>query len=193
MAVLRALLTITWAAWIWLELVVVFGLTLLDRLRGRGARPDVTGGLVLLLAAAGGFGAAVLFSRLGAGVLPVPAVACLAAGLALMWPGLALRVWAVRRLRDLSRAAAPVPSDHRLVATGPYRHLRHPASAGALLAAAGFGLALGHWTSVLAAVAGWALGLAAGIRLEDGALRRALGPAYEDYASRTSRLIPRLY
>jgi protein-S-isoprenylcysteine O-methyltransferase len=83
--------------------------------------------------------------------------------------------------------------DHRLVTTGPYRHLRHPSYTGALVAALGFGLALGHWTSALVLVLGWSAGIAYRIRVEETALRDTFGASYDEYASRTRRLIPLLY
>ncbi len=86
-----------------------------------------------------------------------------------------------------------IQPDHRLVTTGPYRLLRHPSYAGALLAAVGFGVALTHWTSLLAVLAGWAIGIAYRIRVEEAALRGAFGAAYDEYSARTRRLIPLLY
>jgi protein-S-isoprenylcysteine O-methyltransferase Ste14 len=194
--VIRLLLTITWAAWIWFELMAVLGPALVELLRGRGRRQDAASAAMLLACAGVAFWAAIRLSRLSPAALPAPPVAALAAGLALMWLGLGLRVWAIQYLRGpggLLRAATVIPRDRRLVTTGPYRHLRHPACTGALLAAAGFGIALGHWSSVLVLVAGWAAGFAIPIRVEETALRRAFGPAYDDYASRTRRLFPGLY
>jgi protein-S-isoprenylcysteine O-methyltransferase Ste14 len=193
MSLLRFLLTVTWAAWIWLELVAVAGPTVLDGLRGRG-HPRDRGSLALLLACAGvAFVAAVRIARLPVGALPGPAGAQLAGGLAVMWAGLGLRIWSIHHLGGLFRAVVVIQRDHRLVTTGPYRCLRHPSYTGALVAAFGFGIALGHWTSVLILVVGWAVGIAYRIRVEEAALRDAFGRAYEEYSARTPRLIPMLY
>jgi protein-S-isoprenylcysteine O-methyltransferase Ste14 len=192
-AALRLLLTITSAAWIWLELVAVLGPTLLDHLRGRGRGEDAGSAAVLLLGAGVAFWAATRLARLSAGALPAPPPALLAGGLALMWTGLALRVWAIRHLAGTLRAFVVGDFHRGLVTSGPYRHLRHPSYAGALLTAAGFGVALGHWTSLLVLIVGWAAGLAYRIRVEEAVLRGAFGPAYEEYAARTRRLIPLLY
>lgn len=190
MGTLRILLMAATAVWIWLELMVVGLPTLLDQVRGRGRRQDGASLLVLLLGAAVGFWAAVRLTHLPFGALPGPPEAWLTAGLVLMWAGLALRAWAIQHLGGLFRAVVVIQRDHRLVTTGPYRYLRHPSYTGALLAAIGFGVALGHWTSVLALAAGWAVGIAYRVRVEEAALRLAFGAAYDDYRARTRRLVP---
>ncbi len=193
MSLLRVLLTATWAVWIWLELVAVLVPTVLDRLRGRGRPQDGGSVAVLLVCVAAAFVAATRLAKLGLGTLPGPPAVLLGAGLALMWTGLALRAWAIHHLRGLFRAIVVIQPDHRLVTTGPYRLLRHPSYTGALLAAVGFGVALDHWTSLLALLAGWTVGIAYRIRVEEAALRGAFGVAYDEYSARTRRLFPLLY
>ena len=122
-----------------------------------------------------------------------PPAALLAAGLVLMWGGLALRAWSIHHLGGLFRAIVVIQPGHRLVTDGPYRYLRHPSYSGALLAAVGFGVALGHWTSLLALLAGWAVGVVYRVRVEEAALRDAFGPEYEAYRAHTRRLVPLLY
>jgi protein-S-isoprenylcysteine O-methyltransferase Ste14 len=193
MSVLRLLLMITLAAWIWLELVAVLGRTVVDRLRGLGRARDAGSVAVLLACVAAGLVAATRLARLDAGALPGPPEALAAAGLALMWAGLALRVWSIQHLGRLFSALVVIHPDHRLVTTGPYRLLRHPSYSGALLAAVGLGVALAHWTSLLVLVASWIAGIAYRIHVEEAALRETFGSAYEDYSARTRRLIPGLY
>lgn len=193
MSALRLLLTVTLAAWIWMELVAVLGRTLIDRLRGRGRPRDAGSIAVLLGSVAVGFVVATRLARLDAGALPGPPEALLAAGLALMWAGLALRAWSIQHLGRLFSAVVVIHADHPLVTTGPYRFLRHPSYSGALLAAVGFGVALGHWTSLLVLVSSWIAGLVYRIHVEEHALRETFGPAYDEYSARTSRLIPGLY
>jgi hypothetical protein len=133
---LRLLLMVTWAAWIWFEVVIVVGPSLMDRLRGRGRPGDTLGAAVLLAGIGAGAGAAIALARLGTGPLPGPVAVQQAAGLALMWAGLAIRAWPMRRLAVTRPAHA-----------GP------PPSGGALLVAAGFGVALGRWTGLVALLA----------------------------------------
>jgi protein-S-isoprenylcysteine O-methyltransferase len=117
----------------------------------------------------------------------------MAAGLVVMWSGLALRAWAIHHLGGLFRAVVVIQRDHRLVTTGPYRVLRHPSYTGALVAALGFGIALGSWASALALVIGWGVGILYRMHVEEAALREAFGGSYDEYAARTWRLVPLVY
>jgi len=122
--------------------------------------------------------------RTGAG----PAV--LVAGELLALAGIALRIWAIFTLDRLFTFAVGIAADHRVVQNGPYRFMRHPGYAGALLALVGVGVALGNWLSLLILAVIPALVLAVRITVEEATLRAALGPEYVAYAARTARLIP---
>src|SRR5215469_928336 len=142
MAVLRFLLTVTWATWIWLELMAVAGPVVLDRVRGRGQRQEGRSAALLLASAGAAFVIAVRIARLPVGALPGPPEVALAGGLAVMWGGLAVRAWSFHQVGGLFRWAVPAHQGNGLAAGGQYRFLRHPAAAGALVAASGFGVAL---------------------------------------------------
>lgn len=114
-------------------------------------------------------------------------------GLAAMWSGMALRLWAVRTLGPRFRTVVLLQADHQLITTGPYRRLRHPSYAGSLLTLLGLGLALGNWLSLLVAVLGALVGFARRIPIEEAALQTRFGDAYTAYARRTWRLIPLLW
>jgi protein-S-isoprenylcysteine O-methyltransferase Ste14 len=76
-----------------------------------------------------------------------------------------------------------------VIATGPYRYVRHPMYAGGLLFVAGTSLLLGSWWG-LAAVLVLAALLGTRIQIEEAALRAGL-QGYDDYAARVRyRLIP---
>jgi protein-S-isoprenylcysteine O-methyltransferase Ste14 len=121
--------------------------------------------------------------------LPGPPWALLAAGLALYVLGQALRGWAIATLGDWFQGALVVQDGHRVVESGPYRLIRHPAYAGGILRAAGTGLVLDNWISLALLVAGMTVFVAVRIRREEGILRTSLAP-YGEYESRTARLIP---
>jgi protein-S-isoprenylcysteine O-methyltransferase len=77
-----------------------------------------------------------------------------------------------------------------VVTDGPYRLLRHPAYAGNLLAALGFGLALTNWAGLALAAGVPLLGHLPRIRVEERAMAGALGTEWLSYAAGTARIVP---
>jgi protein-S-isoprenylcysteine O-methyltransferase Ste14 len=166
---------------------------ILLRLRNLGGRTafDWTFGLVVAsvaLAINAGFRAAQLQSTVvGGGWAPV------AVGLGVLAAGVALRVWAIVTLGRLFKFVVVIQDGHRVVASGPYRLLRHPSYTGALAGFLGAGIALDSWLSVLALVLIPLLAIGVRIRVEEAELARALGEEYRAYARRTRRLVPGLW
>ena len=166
---------------------------ILLRLRNLGGRTafDWTFGLVVAsvaLAINAGFRAAHLPSTVvGGGWVPV------AIGLGVLAAGVALRVWAIVTLGRLFKFVVVIQDGHRVVASGPYRLLRHPSYAGALVGFLGAGIALDSWLSMLALVLIPLLAIGVRIHVEEAELARALGEEYRAYAHRTRRLVPGLW
>lgn len=166
---------------------------ILLRLRNLGGRTtlDWTFGLVVVAVGAGvnlGFRAAhVQAAALGGGWVPV------AIGLTVLAAGVALRTWAILTLGRLFKFVVVIQEDHRVVAAGPYRLLRHPSYTGALVAFLGTGIALDSWLSMLALVVVPLAAVLVRIRVEEAELGTALGQEYRSYASRTRRLVPGLW
>jgi len=113
--------------------------------------------------------------------------------IALIWIGMALRLWAVLTLGRLFRTAVFILNDHRLITGGPYRWLRNPSYTGGLITFAGIGLALGNWLSLASAVGGVLIAYGWRIRVEEKALRERFGQDYADYMRRSWALIPPLW
>jgi protein-S-isoprenylcysteine O-methyltransferase len=107
--------------------------------------------------------------------------------------GLALRWYAILHLGRFFTTNVAIASDHRVIDSGPYRFVRHPAYTGSLIAVLGFGLSFQNWASLLLVFIPCCAATLWRIRIEEHALTEGLGEAYRAYAGRTRRLIPLLY
>ena len=114
-------------------------------------------------------------------------------GVALLLLGLALRWWAIIYLGRYFTVNVAIAADHKVVDTGPYRLVRHPSYAGALVAFLGLGICFENTASLVVIVVPITLAFLRRIAVEEAALTRALGSEYSAYAARTKRLIPWVY
>ena len=114
-------------------------------------------------------------------------------GLVLLSVGICIRFAAINELRGFFTGLVTIRTNHKLVDTGPYRFVRHPAYAGALLAHVGLGLSFRSWICLLFSTVPFFIAALYRMRVEEAALGRALGREYADYVARTRRLIPKIY
>jgi protein-S-isoprenylcysteine O-methyltransferase Ste14 len=150
-------------------------------------RPPVAAGVALLVTLL--VGAVVLEGLTGR--FPFHSGAA-AAGIVLAGCALVLHGWARRTLGPMWSGVVQVRAQHALVERGPYRLVRHPIYLAGLLLAAGTFLA--HPSLTTASLgAGFSVGVLLKARLEERALRSALGGDYERYAARVPALVPRLW
>jgi protein-S-isoprenylcysteine O-methyltransferase Ste14 len=171
----------------WVSLEV--GLRVREAVRGKGRRHRDRGTRVLIAVSLGAAIAAASLAISAAPSLRMPAATAIL-GVIAMWTGLATRVWAVAALGHAFRTTVEVDPDQAVVATGPYRWIRHPSYAGLLLIVAGLGLTERNWLSAAACLALPLPALAWRIHVEEAELGRVLGDAYRDYQAGTARLIP---
>ena len=115
------------------------------------------------------------------------------AGLGLFVAGVSLRWYAIAWLGRSFTYDVAVDTDQRVIDTGPYRHIRHPAYTGSLLSFIGVGLCGGNLVALGVLVTPIAWAFLHRIAIEEAALTAALGSRYSDYASRTRRLLPLVY
>ena len=124
--------------------------------------------------------------------LPGPPWPLLTGGLVLYVLGQALRGWAIATLGDWFQGALVVQAGQRVVESGPYRLVRHPAYAGGILRAAGTGVVLDNWMSLTLLVAGMVAFVAVRIRREESVLVAGLEP-YAAYRRKAARLLPGIW
>ena len=176
----------TLAAWALLEVAV----RVREGLQGRGRRDRDRATRVWIALSLGVAIAGALAARSS---LPSLHVATGAAGVAVMWLGLVVRGWAIAALGSDFRTTVEVEAGQAVVATGPYRWVRHPSYSGLLLIVAGLGLAAGNWLSLAVCLIVPLPAIVWRIRVEEAELERVLGDAYRSYASGRARLVPRIW
>jgi protein-S-isoprenylcysteine O-methyltransferase len=186
----QAAFWISYLAWVAMEMWIFSR----DRRAASGEAQDQgSRRFLVMLFMVGLFGAFFIAHHLAWGRIALPLPVLMGAALALMWSGMAFRVWAVVTLGRFFRTSVFVLDDHRLIETGPYARLRNPSYTGGVATLFGIGLGLGNWLALGWLMAFMLIGYARRIRVEEAALRARFGPAYEAYARRRWVLIPPIW
>jgi protein-S-isoprenylcysteine O-methyltransferase len=114
-------------------------------------------------------------------------------GLALIVLGILVRAYAIATLRRFFTVDVTVRDGHRLIRTGPYRFVRHPAYTGTLLSFYGAALAIENvWAAVILVVP-ITYAFFVRMRVEEAVLRSAFPNEYPAYERETRRLVPFFY
>ena len=145
-----------------LAVVVAFallsGFLILQRIMRRGEQARSLRALPADRGSTGLLGAAFGLGLLGLAAAPVlnayrvadmdlgPGVGWI--GVAIMVAGLAVRLWSQAVLGRYYTSTLRHDADQPVVASGPYRLLRHPSYTGTLLTLLGFGLCFGNWIAL---------------------------------------------
>jgi protein-S-isoprenylcysteine O-methyltransferase Ste14 len=103
------------------------------------------------------------------------------------------RLVAVATLKRRFTVKVSIIEKHEIVDTGIYGVIRHPAYLGHLVSLLGIGLILGNWVGLSALVVLPLAGILYRIHVEERALLRYFGPAYQAYINRTKRLLPGIW
>jgi len=180
---------VSYLAWFAIEIAIWSR----DIARVKGKRDDRFS--MLAIGAGIGIGITLAFNapRLVPAWIPAPRPLLAGLGIALIWVGIGLRLWAVRTLGRFFRVTVTVQDDHRLVDTGPYARLRNPSYTGAMITMTGVGIAMGHWLSLAAMILFPMLGFAWRIRVEEASLAARFGTDYQVYRSRRWALVPPIW
>jgi protein-S-isoprenylcysteine O-methyltransferase len=107
--------------------------------------------------------------------------------------GITIRLVAVATLKKQFTVQVSIVEKHEIVETGIYRIIRHPAYLGYLTSLLGIGLVLGNWVGLTTLVVLPLAGILYRIHVEERALLGYFGSAYQEYASRTKRLLPGIW
>lgn len=117
---------------------------------------------------------------------------CRGFGLILIAFGFTLMAWAEDTLGRFFSVQVAVQEGHRLVVSGPYRHLRHPRYLGIILFNIGMAFAFASGLTLILSAA-LILVLLWRIHDEERLLKEAFGQEWEEYRKRSWRLAPFLY
>jgi protein-S-isoprenylcysteine O-methyltransferase Ste14 len=114
-------------------------------------------------------------------------------GLALIILGLIIRWIAIYTLRKYFTVDVAIFKDHKVIKSGFYKSIRHPAYAGGLVSFFGLGWALGNWVSFIIIFFPILFAFIRRINIEEKTLVLSLGEEYREYMRKTKRLIPSIY
>jgi len=111
-------------------------------------------------------------------------------GIAVMFGGITLRVWATQTLGRFYTRTLLIRDDHHIVQDGPYAKVRHPGYLGVILLWLGAGLATVNW--IAAALVTFTILAAYRYRIhtEENMLVASFGQDYKQYMGHTWRLLP---
>lgn len=104
--------------------------------------------------------------------------------------GVLLRWYAIRVLGRYFTRDVAVSADQKVVQSGPYRLIRHPAYSGTFITMLGVGLAMTNWASLAGLLICVFIGHLYRVKVEEKELIRAIGLPYIAYMQRTRRFIP---
>ena len=111
-------------------------------------------------------------------------------GLLLMVAGATFRQWALIHLGRFFSRTVQIESEHKVITTGPYQWIRHPAYTGMIAVYMGLSMAIGTWVGTVIAFIIITASLLYRIRVEEVTLVLALGDEYREYMKRTWQLFP---
>lgn len=113
-------------------------------------------------------------------------------GVVIFLSGYAIRVIATKKLRKQFSFLVTIQENHQLITSGIYSMIRHPVYLGTILAVAGMFLVFPTWYGLLF-VALYTSLLAHRISLEEKLLLKTFGSVFEEYSTKSFRLIPHIY
>jgi protein-S-isoprenylcysteine O-methyltransferase Ste14 len=116
-----------------------------------------------------------------------------AMGLLLSILGLGIRFWSRKVLGRYFTIGVVKQEGHTVIQTGPYKHIRHPAYLAFMMFYLGFPLIIGSWAGLLILSMPLAIIFICLVVVEDDHLKKVLGKEYEEYQSRSSRIIPGIW
>lgn len=114
-------------------------------------------------------------------------------GFVLIAGGIAMLCWARFTLKDLYSGRVQVLAGHRLIRSGPYHFIRHPAYTSYIIMCLGIAIGYSSLIGLLSVPLLLVPGLIYRIEIEEKLLSLEFGDQYTAYAKDTRRLIPHIW
>lgn len=118
---------------------------------------------------------------------------CIELGIGLMLLGIVIRISAVLTLRKAFTLNVQVTSRQRLITSGLYQKIRHPAYTGSILCLVGVALALRNFLSVIGVFCYCIFCYQIRIAVEETVLENRFGDEYTLYKHNTYKLFPFIF
>jgi protein-S-isoprenylcysteine O-methyltransferase Ste14 len=135
----------------------------------------------------------IFLSNIQFGRLPIPANYLYYIGICCIVSGLMIRWIAILRLNKSFRVKVTVTDNQKLVTTGFYKFIRHPAYSGSLLSFLGLALVFNNWITAIVIFVPILFAFLYRIRIEEHVLHEEFGQQYQEYCDQSKRLIPGIY
>ncbi len=114
-------------------------------------------------------------------------------GALMLFGGLYIRLKAIQELREFFTNEVRLDDKWELIQTGPYKYVRHPTYAGAILTMSGTSVLFESWISLLITFTLLIPVYLYRIRLEEKLMNAHFGEAYLNYIKRTGALFPLIF
>jgi protein-S-isoprenylcysteine O-methyltransferase Ste14 len=116
-----------------------------------------------------------------------------AIGMALFVTGLLIRIYSMLTLKQYFTYTVAEVENHKIIATGLYKFIRHPGYLGQLIIFMGISTSISNGLSMLLMMIPVTLGYLYRINVEEKFMTDQFGEDYKNYQQRTKRIIPMIY
>ncbi len=116
-----------------------------------------------------------------------------AIGMALIVVGFIIRIHSMLTLKQYFTYSVAKVEDHKIIATGLYKFIRHPGYLGQLMIFLGISISVSNWFSILLMMMPILIGYLYRMRIEEKFMSEQLGEDYFIYQEHTKKIIPLLY
>ncbi|HEY9075160.1 MAG TPA: isoprenylcysteine carboxylmethyltransferase family protein [Anaerolineaceae bacterium] len=116
-----------------------------------------------------------------------------AVGMVLVIMGFIVRIHSIRTLKHYFTYSVAKMENHKIIATGLYKYIRHPGYLGQIMIFLGISISASNWVSILFMMIPVSIGYLYRISIEEKFMSEQLGEDYLIYREHTKKIIPLLY